>query len=670
MSADTQFLVSVTANTDINFEQAVATEGVQCWQNCGHKLKELPPHLAGGTLIRFPYRSVPSNTSVAVTIAGSDARLYLATEASFPGIPSPIDGDLARRVASTPGWLSESCSMTHSQNTPDDPECPKLAMFSVLAQRGVSMVLPTIVKPDTIVVLIAVPVACDSFAVAIDSNSSASYERMVVVEEGVTVWNDRDHRYVDVPSCLLNGILFQGPYKDIPEGTSLTVRPNARARVYVIVERSCGGHLPDGLTSSGWHPEDYAPRWHGMPTMMMFGHDCSAGSAVTLPPTQGNACVFSVVVTPASAATVAPIEVSCRSASEGSTSHAAGRLEPVPLAEGTIARQGHHDQLLNVPGWMLGATLFRGPHSGPPKGSVFSVRAAAPSVVYLVVDEEGAGGLLSKMLLEAQWERRQEAPSSTSQSKLAVFARRVAAREILSSPEIQDSGSVVALVVKVDIEAFDASVQTNKGLEYGRIKMCETACAWSDCANVWTWVPNYVKDGILFCGPHDSTPHGTRVRVNATGAFRAYVIVEATYKGGQARHGGFLTSLPADGWQVENNAPSWGDGNSSMKTFSKLTPEGQDLLLPATAGQVVFCIVAVGIASSGDLMAEELKKIFKAWDTPSKGGIKRGDLELLLTTICPSLDNKGMEALLNSIDRSKRGVFSYEELVNKLVLMA
>merc|ERR1719271_827475 len=131
-----------------------------------------------------------------------------------------------------------------------DGECPKLAMFSVLAQRGVSMVLPTVVKPDTIVVLIAVPVSVDSFAVAINSNSSASYERMVVVEEGVIAWNDRDHRYVDVPSCLLNGILFQGPYKDVPEGTTLTVRPNARARVYVILERSCSGGLHDSLPAN------------------------------------------------------------------------------------------------------------------------------------------------------------------------------------------------------------------------------------------------------------------------------------------------------------------------------------------------------------------------------------------------------------------------------------
>jgi len=281
----------------------------------------------------------------------------------------------------------------------------------------------------------------------------------------------------------------------------------------------------------------------------------------------------------------------------------------VPLVEGTIAWQGDNDPLVNVPGWMLGATLFRGARTGPPAGSFFSVRAAAPSVVYLVVEEEfnggpgRSGGLLPKALLDSNWERRQDAPSLTDQSKLAVFARRVNAREVLITPELADpesKGSVVALVVKVDIEAFDASVQTSNGLEYGRCTMMETAVAWSDCANVWTWVPNYAKNGILFNGPHDATPIGTRVRVTAAGAFRAYVIVEASYRGGHARHGGFLTSLPAEGWQSEASAPSWGDGNSVMQIFSKMTPEGCDLRLPATTSQAVFNIVVISIASSSD----------------------------------------------------------------------
>lgn len=686
MSTESQFLVSVNANTGIQLEQTVAIEGVQAWSDCQHRLKSLPTHLAGGTLVRFPYRSVPRNTSLVVSVAGSDARLYLATEASFPGSPSNIDGDLARRLATTSGWLSEGCSLTHEDQHVGSAsdvqiacgvthDCPKLAMFSVLAQRGVPVALPTIVKQDTIVVLVAVPISCDSFAVAISSNSSASYERMVVVEEGVTAWNNRDHRYVDVPSCLLNGILFQGPYKDVPEGTTLTVRPNARARVFVIVERSCSGQLHEGLAARGWQPEEYAPRWHGMPTMAMFGHDCSAGAAVTLPPTQSNAAVFSVVVTPVAVAVVAPVEVSC--VSTRATASSFGRLEPVPLSENTIAWHGEADPLVNVPGWMLGATLFRGPRVGLVGGSVFSVRAAAPSVVYVIVEDQldGAagrsGGLLPNALLEDKWERRQEAPTWISSSKLAVYGRRVAAREVLATPQMEESdskGSVVAFVVKVDIDAFDAAVHTNNGLEYGRSKMMETACAWSDCANIYTWVPTYTNGGILFNGPHDSTPQGTRVRVIATGACRVYVIVEASYKGGQARHGGFLSSLPADGWQPESAPPSWGDSNSAMKVFSKMAPEGDDLRLPPTTGQVVFSVVVMSIASSTDSIVEELRRTFKAWDPDGKGGIQRGDLEVLLTALCPGLDAKGKDAMLKSIDRNKRGVIAYEELIKELIV--
>merc|ERR1712070_606060 len=326
---------------------------------------------------------------------------------------------------------------------------------------------------------------------------------------------------------------------------------------------------------------------------------------------------------------------------------------------------------------MLGATLFRGHAGNLPAGAIFSIRAAAPSVVYLVVEEarQGgmpgrSGGLLPKALEDAQWERRADAPSlSSSGSKMAVFARRIAAREALSSPEIREGGAMVTLVVKVDVEAFDASIQTNKGLEYGRTLMCETAVAWSDCANIWTWVPAYTKDGILFRGPHDSTPQGTKIRITATGAFRAYVIVEAQYKGGEARHGGFLQSLPAQCWQIENAPPSWGDNNSTMRVFSKFTPEGQDLELPITKGQVVFSIVVMSTAASTDLMAEELKKVFKAWDSDHKGGIAKNDLEVLLSVVCPTLQKSGMDALLTSLDKAKRGVFNYEDVINKVMLM-
>merc|ERR1719502_2526212 len=107
----------------------------------------------------------------------------------------------------------------------------------------------------------------------------------------------------------------------------------------------------------------------------MFSHDCSAGAALSLPPTKGGSAVFSVIVTPAEKAAVAPIEVSC--VCPPLCTYA--ELQPLPLAEGTVAWQGEGGQLVNVPGWMLGATLFRGPVAALPAGSVCSVRAAAPS---------------------------------------------------------------------------------------------------------------------------------------------------------------------------------------------------------------------------------------------------------------------------------------------------
>lgn len=540
------------------------------------------------------------------------------------------------------------------------------------------MVLPTIVKPDTVVLLVVVPVSCASFAVAISSNSDASYERMVVVEEGVIAWTDRDHRYVDVPSCLLNGILFQGPYKEVPEGTVLSVRPNARARVFVVVERSCSGQLHETLPEAGWQQEEYAPRWHGMPTMTMFHHDCCAGAAVTLPATQGTTAVFSVVVVPVAGAIVSPVEVSCTSTRvAGDAVRSLSRLDPVPLTEGCLAWNDAGHRFVNVPGWMVGATLFRSPHRGPPAGSTFAVRPAASSVVYVIVEEEldggpgRSGGLLPTVLVDNKWERRGEAPTWSLQSKLAVFARRVSAREALSTPEISDlgvDGAVVALVVKVDIEAFDASVQTSNGLEYGRLGMEETVCVWSDCANVYTWVPTQAKGGIHFSGPHNSTPHGTRLRVHATGAFRAYVIFEAAYRGGQARSGGFSESLPADGWKKEVGEPSWGNGKSDMKTFSKMAPEGEDLHLPPTVGQAVFSIAVVNIASDSDKLADELKRAFKAWDADGKGGIQRRDLHMLLSALCPGIDDNGKEALLDSMDKNKTGVVNYEEFADAVIL--
>merc|ERR1711862_414874 len=106
------------------------------------------------------------------------------------------------------------------------------------------------------------------------------------------------------------------------------------------------------------------------------------------------------------------------------------------------------------------------------------------------------------------------------------------------------------------------------GLDFARTAMVETVVAWSDRQNRFTWVPTFMAGGTLFRGPHDSTPSGTIVRIHASSAFRAYVIVEAEYKGKRARDGGFLVSLPQNGWRAEAAAPSWGDTASTMRVFS------------------------------------------------------------------------------------------------------
>jgi len=104
------------------------------------------------------------------------------------------------------------------------------------------------------------------------------------------------------------------------------------------------------------------------------------------------------------------------------------------------------------------------------------------------------------------------------------------------------------------------------------------------------------------------------VRIRASGAFRAHVIVEAEYAGGQARSGGFLESLPREGWRLESRgSPSWGDTASTMCIFSRKVAEGTELILPPTVGEVVFSVVVVDIAGSSARLCEELKQAFKAW---------------------------------------------------------
>merc|ERR1712136_39053 len=160
------------------------------------------------------------------------------------------------------------------------------------------------------------------------------------------------------------------------------------------------------------------------------------------------------------------------------------------------------------------------------------------------------GGLSAETLMAAGWERREEAPEWTG-GTLTVFGRRVCAREPLVLPEIVEDGAVFFVVAKVDVDAFDAHVETSEGLTYQRAIMEETAVIWSDRQNIFTWVPTFMSGGLLFRGPHDLVKVGISVRVCASAACRVYVIAEAEYKGRVPRDGGFVKSLPAAEWRTE-----------------------------------------------------------------------------------------------------------------------
>lgn len=665
MNGTAALQISVTSNSGVEFEQISITEGVQAWSDQDHKLSGIPAHLLGGTLLRCPHQALHPDSSISLTV-DSDVRFYVIVEVMRSDNMEARDGGLLRTLSVSPQWINEV-------EAPDwCDQKSTMCMFSTLLQRDSPLALPRVTEKGPVLLFVVVPVASGCFAVAIACNTRANYERMAVVEEGVIAWRDRDHRFVSVPPFLLGGILFQGPYKDVPEGTIVTVRPNARARVYVVLERSSSGGLTQALPELGWVAEASAPRWHEMPTMLTFSHNCAAGSAVTLPATRGSLAVFSIVVVPAQGTPAAPLEVSC--CTPGAQVASVLGLDLVPLAEGAPAWSDADFRLSRVPSWMLGATLVRGPHQGIPVGAVLSVRAAAPSVVYVIVEKTWgnvpgrSGGLLPNLLTENGWEPRDEAPEWSEGSTLVIYAKRAKSRDALCLPPFGASGAVVAVVAKVDMEAFDASVVTSQGLELGSTPMRETAPVWTDKAYVYTWMPNFTKGGTLFRGPFESTPSGTSVSIIASGAFRAYVIVETEYKGGKTRNGGWVESLTKAGWQIENQAPSWGDNNSVMCTYSLKASTGEELVLPDTVGSVVFSIVVVNLASGTERLAEEMKRAFKAWDTQSQGGIRKEDLVKILSALCPGTDAGSRDALLAQIDKNGSGKINYEEFVDKVLL--
>jgi hypothetical protein len=538
----------------------------------------------------------------------------------------------------------------------------ELAMFSTLVRADTQLLLPAIRGEGEACVFVVVPVTLGNFAVLVTS-SAGPENQLAIMKEGVTAWRDREHRYSDVPDCLLGGVLCQGPHKDLPEGTIWSARPNDRSRIYVITERALSGGLVDSLPSCGWQVEASAPHWHdNVPTMLMFSRDCPAGVAAELPPTRGAVTVCSIVIVPITRATVAPVEMSCLTPDSLTAD-----LEVVPsFQEGMAAWTNAETMLTNVPEWMQGAALVKAPTSLP-KGAVFTARAAAASVVYAVV-EESQSEKLSANLLSNGWQRRDSAPCLAG-STLAVYAKRVASKEILCLPAIAETNELIVLAVKVDVEAFEAGVETSHGLEFARTSFVETCLVWTDRPNRWAWLPTPMVGSSLFRGPYDSTPTGTVLRIWGSAAFRAYVILEAEYSGARAaRNGGLITGLQTMGWQRESGSPSYGDQSSTMKIFSQRASGGQVLTLPPIVGDAIFSIVVTNVASSPDRLAEELKKSFRAWDTEGRGAISAQDLDSLLQVLCPSLDKTARQAILAHSDRAGTGRISYTEFADFMML--
>jgi hypothetical protein len=298
-------------------------------------------------------------------------------------------------------------------------------------------------------------------------------------------------------------------------------------------------------------------------------------------------------------------------------------------------------------------------------------------VVYVILEGENDGsagrngGLLPHTLSAKGWEPREDKPHLYDKSTLVVYAKRVESGEVLELPEIADGGPVLMLVVKVDGEAFHASVEARSAsgvLQYDRTQMVETVMAWSDRPFRFTWLPTGTIGGHLFQGQHIVDAE-TIVHVRASGAARVYAIVESEHKSLQPRTGGLTESLPEAGWRAEGAAPSWNDVASTMRMFSRFVPEGADLLLPSTNQCAVFSIVVVSISSSSERVLDELHGAFKVWDVESKGAVAIADMRRILQHLSPEMTPEMHDALWSQLDRGNCGRVKYAELLDKLALL-
>ncbi|CAJ1345879.1 unnamed protein product [Effrenium voratum] len=656
-------IFTTASGSQVPVPTVLAQDGASIWAGdayewemkaaCPAKLAEVPAHLQGGTLLQCPSGAVGSPHSQLVVSCARTARLYVVVEVpAGKSTPCAARGTLASCLASGQRWLAEGeAAPTWIEETEGRPKRPELLMFSTFAPPRAQLHLPQAFAGSGRAFVVATPVVPGELAATITSSAQLPFEQ-AAMDEGVMPWLDRDHQYWDIPEFMKRGILFQGLFKDVAPGTTLTVRPNSAAQVFVITERRSGTPAKPSWAedlAQTWQMEEAAPRWHDRPTMRSFSRNCPAGWALTLPPCHApprEGPVFSVVVTPVPGQATAPLEVS--SFKEESFCD----VDLAKLEEGAALRRRNSEvdeavlgTLEEVPGWMHG-TLVRPKEDGE-LPSRFAVRCAGCSVVYALLPAHASASVHSSRWGNG-WEPREEAPTWQPQdgglkSRLAVLAKRVSAKELLAvPPEIPEE--VLALVVKPDAEAFDASGETNHGLELARAPVKETGLAWTDRQNRLAWIPPCMNGGIQLRGPHELyTRREMQLKLRATTAFRVFVMIEGQYESLVPRDGGGLINLlQSEGWVLDSApTPAFGDASSCLKLLSKRCPEGQEVLMPLCGkveGEMPLLLMVMVVPLGPDRLGEELKRSFAAWDAENELGIGQPALQDLLAALCPQLD--------------------------------
>jgi len=695
-----------TPSRTVSVTTAIVSESMPLWQGPSEgseaTLAEIPPHLLGGSLLCLEEGTLGRAGSKMTVTAQEEARLYVVVEVPAPGpsTPGSAHGALAAAFAHSCRWLSEGEETpTWKRPVPEGakrPARPDLLMFSTLLQPGTTITLPEVQMDGYLqrAFAVAVKVATLSIGITVSSSSDLKYERTALVEEGVTPWLDRDHKYLDVPAYLKGGILYQGPFKDVPGDTILEVKTNASARVYVITERRSGqkGHPSwvEQLEAAGWNAEEPAPRWHDMATMRCLGRMCPAGWTLTLPPCHappGEGPVFSLVVVPCAGQLSAPLEANCvYSDGENAAACSAvvfGAPESASLGRG---------ELLEVPLWMRSpeATLvWAGTDVSEASGAHrFTLRAAAPSVIYALLPKSAS---ISSAWADDGWEPRDEAPSYYIQGEeeppkpMLVLAKRSQARQLVCAPPTADrsaGGEVLALVVKVDVEAFDAHAECSNGLELLGTPVKEAGLLWTDRQNRMAFIPSCMRSGLVLRGPHElRTRPGLLLRLRASRACRIYVGVEASYGSERPRNGGGLAELLLSlGWTAESvkevSAPAWGDKTSNMQMLSRRLTEGQELEMPlrgrTSAEEAPLLMLLVVVSIEGvESLGKELKRSFAAWASEDSG-LSAEALSTLLRVLCPHGSEAEQQTVVAETMAATAGplrkVVSPDEFVEKLLL--